>query len=181
MSPSCLTSPLVVISRPGATMCPRCSGHLRSCPIAWNLWYAGRLRGGWAPRNWSSKTQSLAKVFLSIPYQVVTGWDSHVKMFVFCLTFRKNHVCLIFLHSTEKIIAHIGMLSVDRITSEISSVLSAARSWDFSISSCGLARYPLNFRPYSGRSLFLGLDQTNVWLSPVYTSRLPIVYSVSLS
>jgi hypothetical protein len=102
---------------------------------------------------------------------------SHVKMSIFCLTFRKNHVCL---HSTEKRIVHSGMLSVDLITSEISSILSAARSWEFSMSSRGLAKYPLNFRPYSSRSLFSGLDQANVWLSPVYTSLLPIIYSVSL-
>jgi hypothetical protein len=44
---------------------------------------------------------------------------SHVKMFVFCLTYRKNHVRLACFHSTEKIIVHIGVLSVDRITSEI--------------------------------------------------------------
>jgi hypothetical protein len=44
-----------------------------------------------------------------------------------CLLFdiSKNHVCL---HSTNNIIVHIGMLSVDRITSEISSILSADRS-----------------------------------------------------
>jgi hypothetical protein len=51
---------------------------------------------------------------------------SHVKMSVFCLTFRKNHGGLVCLHSTEKIIVHIGTPSVDRITSEISSILSAS-------------------------------------------------------
>jgi hypothetical protein len=59
------------------------------------------------------------------PFRKTCEQTSHVKTSVFCLTFRKNRVCL---HSTGKIIVHIGMLLVDRIISEMSSILSAARS-----------------------------------------------------